>query len=335
MPEKSHPRRGSLAYTPKKRAKSQKPRVRAWPDESSVKLLGFTGYKAGMTQVFMIDDHDESLTRGQEINVPVTIIETPPVTACAIRIYGSSRDRNRALTEVWAEDLPEDLNRLTNPPKDYNQEEAMEKAEEILNDKGNDVRLLVQTQPRKSSLPKKKPELIEIQLGGDSLNEKWDYAKEKLGKEIRVSEAFDEGKYIDAIAITKGKGTEGPVQRWGVKVQNRKVQQARRHVGTLGPWQPRRIMRSVPDTGQTGYNQRTDCNKRILKIGEDGSEVTPEGGFLRYGPIQEDFVVIKGSVPGPTKRLVCLRQTVRLKEGLPDSPPNITHIDTTSQQGGS
>ncbi|KXB02547.1 50S ribosomal protein L3, partial [candidate division MSBL1 archaeon SCGC-AAA261D19] len=141
-------------------------------------------------------------------------------------------------------------------------------------------------------------------------------------------------KYVDAIAVTKGKGTEGPVQRWGVKVQPRKVQQARRHVGTLGPWRPRRIMRSVPNSGQMGYHQRTDCNKRILKMGEDGSEVTPNGGFLRYGPIREEFVMLAGSTPGTTKRLVCLRQAMRPKKGVPTSPPTITHVDTSSQQGG-
>lgn len=334
MPEKSHPRRGSLAYTPKKRAKSQKPRIRAWPEGTSVQLLGFPGYKAGMTQIFMIDDHDESITRGQEISVPVTIIETPPVIACAIRIYGSPKDRNRAITEVWAENLSKDLTRELRTPKEYDQKEALKKAEELLEDQAGDVRLLVHTQPRKSSLSKKKPEILELQIGGDPIMDKWEYAKEALGNEIKVSDVFEEGKYVDAIAVTKGKGTEGPVQRWGVKVQPRKVQQARRHVGTLGPWRPRRIMRSVPDSGQMGYHQRTDCNKRILKMGEDGSEVTPNGGFLRYGPIREEFVMLAGSTPGSTKRLVCLRQAMRPKKGVPTSPPTITHVDTSSQQGG-
>ncbi|KXB00214.1 50S ribosomal protein L3 [candidate division MSBL1 archaeon SCGC-AAA261G05] len=334
MPEKSHPRRGSLAYTPKKRAKSQKPRIRAWPEGTSVQLLGFPGYKAGMTQIFMIDDHDESITRGQEISVPVTIIETPPVIACAIRIYGSPKDRNRAITEVWAENLSKDLTRELRTPKEYDQKEALKKAEELLEDQAGDVRLLVHTQPRKSSLSKKKPEILELQIGGDPIMDKWEYAKEALGNEIKVSDVFEEGKYVDAIAVTKGKGTEGPVQRWGVKVQPRKVQQARRHVGTLGPWRPRRIMRSVPNSGQMGYHQRTDCNKRILKMGEDGSEVTPNGGFLRYGPIREEFVMLAGSTPGTTKRLVCLRQAMRPKKGVPTSPPTITHVDTSSQQGG-
>lgn len=334
MPEKSHPRRGSLAYTPRKRAKSQKPRMRAWPEDTSVRLLGFPGYKAGMTQVFMIDDHDESITRGQEINVPVTIIETPPVMVCAIRVYGPPKDRNRAITEVWAENLSKDLNRELRTPKEYNQEDALKKAEKLLEDQAGDVRLLVHTQPRKSSLSKKKPEILELQIGGSSITDKWEHAKKVLGNKIKVSDVFEEGKYVDAIAVTKGKGTGGPVQRWGVKVQPRKVQQARRHVGTLGPWRPRRIMRSVPDSGQTGYHQRTDYNKRILKIGEDGSEVTPDGGFLRYGPIREEFVMIDGSAPGSTKRLVCLRQAMRPKKGVPTSPPTITHVDTSSQQGG-
>lgn len=333
MAKKSHSKRGSLAYTPRKRAKSQKPRIRAWPEDTSVQLLAFPGYKAGMTQVFMIDDHDESITRGQEVNVPVTILETPPVITCAIRIYGSKEGQNRAITEVWTEKLSKEMKDEVKTPKDYDQDKAMENAEKLLAEDGKDIRLLLHTQPRKSALSKKKPEILEIQIGGDSLMDKWEYAKDLLGNEIKASDVIEEGGYVDAIAVTKGKGTEGPVQRWGVKIQNRKVQQARRHVGTLGPWQPRGVMRSVPAAGQTGYHQRTDYNKRVLKISEDGNEITPDGGFLRYGLINSESIILDGSTPGTTKRLVCLRQAMRPKKGLPSKPPTITHINKSSQQG--
>ncbi len=336
MPEKEHPRRGSLAYTPKKRAGSQKPRVRSWPEESEVGLLGFAGYKAGMTHVFMIDDHSGRRTEGQEINVPVTVLEVPPIRICAVRIYGEDFEGQKALTEVWADDLSKDLERTVKIPDDYDQETAFENAEKFL-EEGNaeDIVVLFHTQPRLSSVPKKKPVVMELQLGGNSVGEKWEYAKEVLGDEVSFSETFDEGNYSDVFAITKGKGFEGPVQRWGVKVQPSKVQQARRHTGVLGPWRPSRIMRTVPTSGQEGYHQRMENNKRILKIGDDGEKVTPEGGFLRFGEIQNDYIILKGSVPGSTKRLVFFRKPMRPKEGIPTSPPDITYIDSTSQQGGS
>lgn len=335
MPKKSHPRRGSLAYTPRKRAPRQKSRIRAWPEDSRLRPLGFTGYKAGMTQVFMVDDKEGSLTQNQEINVPVTILDAPPLLICAARIYGISSRKKNVLTEVWATNLTEDLNKTIKFPEEYDQEASIEYAEEFIeDDKAEDIRILTHTQPRLSSVPKKKPEIIELSVGGDSVEDKWDYVKDLLGTELRISEVFDEGEYVDVTAITKGKGFKGPVQRWGVKVQPRKVYQARRHVGTLGPWRPRAIMRSVPSAGQTGYHQRTEYNKRILKIGADGGEVTPDGGFLRFGNVEGDFVMLKGSVPGPTKRLVSLRRAMRKKEEAPTGPPTITYIDTSSQQGG-
>lgn len=336
MPEKEHPRRGSLAHAPRKRAPSQKPRVRSWPEEGEVGLLGFAGYKAGMTHVFMVDDHPGRVTEGQEINVPVTVLEVPPIKVCGIRIYGKDFEGEKALTEVWDEYFSEDLSRLVKVPEDYDQDEALENAEKFIEEGDlEEIVVLIHTQPSLASLPKKKPELMELQLGGNSIKEKWEYAKEILGNEIKFSETFSEGNYTDVFAITKGKGTEGPVQRWGVKVQPHKVQQARKHTGVLGPWRPSRIMRTVPMTGQEGYHQRMEYNKRILKMGENGEEVTPEGGFLRFGEIENEFVILKGSVPGPTKRMIFFRKPMRKKEGLPTSPPTINYIDTSSHQGGS
>ena len=58
------PRRGSLAFLPKGRAASQTGRIRFWPHvEEGPILLGFSGYKAGMTHVFMIEDKPRQITR--------------------------------------------------------------------------------------------------------------------------------------------------------------------------------------------------------------------------------------------------------------------------------
>mgnify|MGYP001588719735 CR=1 FL=1 len=35
-----------------------------------------------------------------------------------------------------------------------------------------------------------------------------------------------------------------------------------------------------------GYHQRIEFNKRILKIGKDGKEVTVKGGFISDGEIK-------------------------------------------------
>jgi len=331
---KHRPRRGSLAYTPRVRAPRPIAHVRAWPAEATLRLQGFVGYKAGMTQVFMIDDRKGSLTSGQEINFPATVIEAPPLVICAARLYSSTTHGLNATTDIWASELPKDLARTLSLPKKYDQQKAFERAEALI--KGGkiaDVRVLACTQPRASNVPKKKPDLVEIRVGGSKIEERWNYCKGLLGKQVRVADVLKEGEYVDVLAITKGKGFQGPVKRWGIKILTRKTKEGHRQVGTLGPWSPARVMWTVPAAGQMGYHQRTEFNKRILKLGGEGKEVTPSGGFLRYGPVKGDFIVLAGSIPGPTKRLMHLRQPMRLPTGTPTSPPSITYMSMASQQG--
>jgi LSU ribosomal protein L3P len=139
--------------------------------------------------------------------------------------------------------------------------------------------------------------------------------------------------YVDVTAITKGKGTQGPIKRWGVKLRKRKHAVGReRHIGNLGPWNPHHIRWQVPQLGQMGYQQRTEFNKRLLKIGTKGEEVTPAGGFLHYGLVRNPYLVIKGSIPGPVKRLVRVRPAVRLGEHKVRVPV-IEFVSTQSKQG--
>ncbi|MEM3421623.1 MAG: 50S ribosomal protein L3 [Candidatus Hadarchaeum sp.] len=329
-----HPRRGSLAYMPRVRAKSPVAHVRAWPAEARLGLQGFAGYKAGMVSLFMIDDHKGSMTKGQEICVPATVIEAPPMIVCAIRLYREGSKGLKAVDEVWSGEVPKDLYRLIRKPKKYDVQKDLAEAEALVKaGKVNEIRVLACTQPRVTGVPKKKPDLVEIRVSGSSIEERWNYAKGLLGKQVRPTDVFKEGEFVDVLAITKGKGFQGPVKRWGVKILPRKSEEGRRQVGTLGPWSPPRILWTVPAAGQMGYHQRTEFNKRILKIGNDGKEVTPSGGFLRYGPIRGDYIVLAGSVPGPTKRLIQLRRPIRLHHKVATTVPSITYISTASQQG--
>ena len=79
---------GSLAYSPRKRAKSPVPKYHAWPAyQGEPALQGFAGYKVGMTHVVMVDDHAHSPNEGKDIMVPVTVIEVPDMRVAAIRVY--------------------------------------------------------------------------------------------------------------------------------------------------------------------------------------------------------------------------------------------------------
>ncbi|WP_297067773.1 50S ribosomal protein L3 [Thermococcus sp.] len=340
------PRRGSLAYSPRKRAKSVVPRIKTWPEETEVRLLGFAGYKAGMTHILMIDDRP-GLTKGKEIFMPVTVVEVPPLFIYGIRAYRQGYLGLETTTEVWAPNLSDDLKRrIKTLPKNYNEEVFQTKLGELEDlVRGGEiveVRALVHTQPRLIRL-KKKPEVMEYAVGGRDVVAKFDYLKDIIGKEVRARDVLREGELLDVIAVTKGKGTQGPVKRWGVKIQFHKAQRAGkgRHIGNLGPWHPTRVMWTVPLAGQMGFHHRTEFNKRLIAIGENGTlelngnkvEITPKGGFPHYGVIRSDFLVIQGTVPGVFKRIVRVRPAIRApKKRPPVERPQITYISRESKQ---
>jgi len=93
-------------------------------------------------------------------------------------------------------------------------------------------------------------------------------------------------------------------------------------------------MSEVPQAGQMGFHRRTEYNKRIIKMGVNGSEVVVEGGFLHYGLIYGPYIIVKGSTIGPAKRLLILRHPIRPSlKWLPLTPPKITYLSLESKQG--
>jgi large subunit ribosomal protein L3 len=327
------PKRGSLAYSPRARASRPIGRIRYWPKvKEGPKLLGFAGYKAGMSYAIIIDDEPGSPNFGKEIAQPVTVIDAPPMYIAAVRAYAKDENGLKTLTEAWANPIPKEFKRLMPIPKEVKTEENLKKIEDSL-EEIVEFRVLAATQPRLSSVPKKKPDLMEIKVDGGTIKEQFEYLKKIFGKTISAEEVFREGQYVDVIAITKGKGFQGPVKRWGVKILPHKSRKTKRGVGTLGAWGLKRVIYAVPRAGQMGYHQRTEYNKRIIKIGRDGENITPEGGFLRYGLVKGHYIVLSGSIPGPAKRLIRLRYPARQPKRVSETPPQITFISTESQQG--
>ena len=284
-----------MAHRPRKRAKKQNANVQ-WQPEEEKRILGFAGYKAGMTHISHVDQ-TESPSKGQEVVSAVTVVEVPPIAVYGVRCY----DGVNSIGDILAED-----------------EKILKKAgilkkekKEIKEEKVKDVRLLVYAQPEKTGFGKKHIEKMEIGCGGADAKEKLEYAKSLLGKELKISEVFKPGEFIDIIAITKGKGWQGPAKRFGTALQRRKATNKRRHVGCLGPFTPGYVMYTAPQAGQMGYHKRTELNKEILKIGSNVDEINPSSGFGRYGFVKNDYVVIRGSLPGPVKRIMKLRLAVR------------------------
>ena len=82
-----------------------------------------------------------------------------------------------------------------------------------------------------------------------------------------------------------------------------------------------------------GYHQRIEYNKRILKIGKDGKEVTVKGGYIRYGEVKGPYILIEGSVPGTEKRQIRLRYPARPPREILGAAPQVTYISLESPQG--
>ncbi|HLE65183.1 MAG TPA: 50S ribosomal protein L3 [Candidatus Bathyarchaeia archaeon] len=327
----SAPRRGSLAYLPRGRAPRWTPRIRFWPKyEGPPKLLAFAGFKAGTTHVTITDNRQGSLTYGKEVTFPATIVETPPLVVTGLRFYEKWNGGLRTIGEVWHPQPHRDLGRAIKTPEKFDETKGWEKVEAV-KDRLAEVRVIVASQPRLAKTGKKEPDLFEVKIDGGTIQERIELGKNFLGKEVKISDVFKAGGDVDVVAITKGKGIQGPVKRWGIKKLKHKSRKTVRGVGSIGPWHPHFVMYSVPRAGQMGFAQRTEYNKQILKIGDNGSDVTPKGGFLHYGPVKTEFALLRGTIPGPANRLVALRYPAR---GQPQGEaPKLELISLASKQG--
>lgn len=308
MPQVKKPRRGSLQFHPRVRAKRLYPAISTYPPADKPKVLAFAGYKSAMLHAIILDNHKGSPTFGQEISIPVTVLDCPPLKVIGIRAYQKTNQGLKVFKEAVTKDLPKHLSRKMKGGN-FKTEENLATIEKNL-DKISNIRLIISTQPNLSGIGKKTPEVFEIEVGGTNASEKLTFAKEIFGKEIKPADVVKEGELVDVIAVTKGKGTVGPVKRFGVRIQPRHAKQKRRHVGAIAAQTPGRVLWTSPMAGQLGTFTRTELNKRILKIG-NGEEITPKSGFTRYGVIKSNYVLVQGSVPGPKKRLILVRPAIR------------------------
>ena len=335
MGKKNFPRSGSLAYYPKKRAKKETPIYRSVPSvEGDSKALSFVGYKAGMTHLIAKNAHDKSKTFGLDLNIPVTLIECPPLLVFGVRAYHKTPHGLRVHADVYAEKVAKELiKKIPNfkkPSTKETKKKAPVKTEEkkptTLADLKSDVEntdhftLIVHTQPKLTGIGKKKPDVFEVHVSGDT-SQQLSFAEEKLGKTISISDCFEQGKFVDVKAVDKGKGMTGPVKRAGIRIHRPKAKK-RRVVGSISPWSPATVMWTVARPGQLGYQVRTEYNRKVLMIGNTETKINPVGGFKQFGLIKNDFMMVVGSIPGPAKRAVAIRNAMRKFR------VNATKIDT-------
>jgi large subunit ribosomal protein L3e len=299
----------------------------------------------------------------REVVDAVSILETPPMVVVGVVGYLETPRGLRTLTTVFAEHLSEEFKRRCYKNWYKSKRKAYSKyAKKYTENDGKDiekeleriakfckvVRVIAHSQPKKLHLRLKKAHIMEVQInGGADAKAKVDFAKSLFEKEVTVDSVFAKDELVDVIGVTKGHGYEGVTTRWGVSRLPRKTHRGLRKVACIGSWHPARVSSTVPRAGQNGYFHRTEMNKKIYRIGKKGDNascqteadltekgVNPMGGWVRYGMIREDWVMIKGACVGVKKRPLILRKALMKHSSRKHLEAiDLRFIDTSSKLG--
>jgi large subunit ribosomal protein L3 len=296
------PRRGSLQFWPRKRASKLLPSVN-WSSvntNSSKGLKGFIAYKAGMLSGFVLDNTPDSMSKGKKIIIPLTILECPKIKIFSVRFYKDGK----VMKEVVSKNPDKELKKVIKFHK--KEPESIEQVKDY-----DDIRAIIHSTVKDTGI-KKVPDLSEVALTGN-LDEKLAFIKANLHKEISVSEIFERGKLIDVRGVTKGKGLQGPVKRFGITLKSHKSEKGQRRPGSLGPWHPLRVTYKTPMAGQTGMNTRIVYNNEIIEVGNEkqNQRVPHFQNIKNFGNIKTDYILVRGSVPGPAKRQLLITPSFR------------------------
>ncbi len=316
---------GSLQYWPHRRAQRRLPRARANPKIKEQTMASLVAFKVGMTHLMMVDDSD-SPSKNQEISRACTLLEVPRMEVYGIRLYGKDPLTHYKTTKT--EVLNKSVAQKLNIKKIQHDESKLDSFKQRIGDYTDAAALVVAYPKDLKGAEQNHPVKFESAVGGNTVQEKFDFVTKFLGKEIKATDVFKPGEYVDVMAITKGKGWAGPIKRFGVKRNFHKATNKIRHGGPLGAFGSGKVFYSIPRAGQMGFNYRTEHNKRLLKLGAkaDADKVNVSGGYLNYGLISNDYIVVDGSVGGPAKRMVRLRKSIRNRNLKGVKEPKIQYI---------
>ncbi len=109
----------------------------------------------------------------------------------------------------------------------------------------------------------------------------------KIGDKISIN-IFKEGDYVDVRGKSIGKGFHGGPASHG--------SMSHRAPGSIGPTAPQRVIKGRRMAGHMGNENVTIQNLQIFKILKD-----------------ENIIMIKGSVPGPSNSYIIIKKAVKKK----------------------
>lgn len=125
---------------------------------------------------------------------------------------------------------------------------------------------------------------------------RFDNASEYNVKDEIKADIFEVGDKVDATAVTKGKGFQGAIKRLGQhRGPMKHGSKFHRHQGSNGPaTTPGRVTPGKGMPGHMGSVQRTIENLEIVRV-----------------DVENNLLLVKGSVPGPKKSLITIKETVK------------------------
>ncbi|QBQ08139.1 50S ribosomal protein L3 [Spiroplasma gladiatoris] len=116
----------------------------------------------------------------------------------------------------------------------------------------------------------------------------------EMGAEIKVTDVFNAGQFVDVTGVSKGKGFAGAIKRHNyARGPMGHGSGYHRGVGSMGAI-INRIFKSKKMPGHMGHEKVTIQNLEIIKIDSE-----------------KNLVLVKGSIPGPKKGFVVIRENAK------------------------
>jgi large subunit ribosomal protein L3 len=123
------------------------------------------------------------------------------------------------------------------------------------------------------------------------------YGEYEVGQQLKA-DIFAAGDVVDVVGTSKGKGFAGSIKRHN-QSRGPMAHGSRYHrgVGSLGPVDPARVFKGRPLPGRMGGDRVSIQNLEVVRVDAD-----------------RDFLLIKGSVPGPKKGFIIIKEAVKVKK---------------------
>ncbi|MGZ7445856.1 50S ribosomal protein L3 [Paenibacillus sp. TH7-28] len=121
-----------------------------------------------------------------------------------------------------------------------------------------------------------------------------DLAGYEVGQEVKV-DIFAEGEFVDVTGISKGKGFQGVIKRWG-QSRGPMAHGSRYHrrPGSMGSIQANRVPKGKRLPGHMGHETVTIQNLEVVRV-----------------DAERNVLLVKGSIPGPKNSFVKIKQTIK------------------------